>query len=79
MSVLLAWRLPRLCANYYCTSIFERLDLHYSTLELMCKKAFLFSDSTVEQADDSKGREPYLAWNGELADLMENKEMYKEF
>lgn len=45
----------------------------------MCKKVLLFLDSAVEQADDGKGMEPYLAWNCELADLMENKEMYKEF
>lgn len=45
----------------------------------MCKKVLLFLDSAVEHADDGKGREPYLPWNWELADLMENKEMYKEF
>lgn len=27
---------------------------------------------------EGKGREPYLAWNWELADLMENREIYKE-
>lgn len=70
MSVLLAWQLPRLCANSY--SIFQRLDLHYTTLELVCKKMVLFLDSEVEQAADGKGREPYLAWNWDLADLMEN-------
>lgn len=44
----------------------------------MCKTVLLFLDS-VERADDGKRREPYLAWNWELAGLMENKEMYKRF
>lgn len=44
----------------------------------MCKTVLLFLDSAVERADDGKRREPYLAWNWELAGLMENKEMYKE-
>lgn len=79
MSALLAWHLPRLRANYYCTSIFQRVDLHYTTSVLTCKKVLLFLDSAVEQSDGGEGREPCLAWNWELADLMENKEMYKEF
>lgn len=44
----------------------------------MCRKVFLFLNWAVEQNDDGKGREPYLAWNWELADLMENREIYKE-
>lgn len=44
----------------------------------MCRKVFLFLNWAVEQTDDGKGREPYLAWNWELADPMENREMYKE-
>jgi len=79
MSVLLAWHLPRLWANYYGTSTFQRLALHYTTVVLLCKKVLLFLDSAVEQADADNGREPYLAWNWELADLTENEEMYKEF
>lgn len=44
----------------------------------MCRKVFLFLNWAVEQTDDGKGRQPYLAWIWELADLMENREMYKE-
>ncbi|PKU40026.1 myosin light chain smooth muscle [Limosa lapponica baueri] len=45
-------RLGSLCATYYCTSVFQRRDLHYTTLVLMCKKVLLFLDSAVEQAGD---------------------------
>lgn len=72
MSILLPWHLLRLCANYYCTDIFQRGD--FTALELMCRKVFLFLNGAVEQTADGKGREPCLAWNQELADLMENRE-----
>lgn len=76
--ILLSWHLSRLCESCYCTGIFQRLKCRYTTLVLTCKTVLLFLDSEVERADDGKGREPYLAWNWKLADLMENEEMYKE-